>query len=131
MLSFTLPAHLFLLPLICFYMCMIANVEGLCLLGKVPLELLYLSWEKSPNLKLGERAEIMSNLDMHSCFVKVCHLVITHKIGMSSCKSFTYISSLGTLALCKDTLLHNIRRHYILPCLMNETWVIFYIRNLM
>ncbi|KAG5558265.1 hypothetical protein RHGRI_008261 [Rhododendron griersonianum] len=48
-----------------------ANFEGLCLLGKMPMELLYLSWEKSPNLKLGERAEIMSNFDMHSCFVKL------------------------------------------------------------
>ncbi|XP_057475999.1 polycomb group protein EMBRYONIC FLOWER 2-like isoform X4 [Actinidia eriantha] len=48
-----------------------SNVEGLCLLGKVPLELLYLSWEKSPNLKFGEKAELMSSLDMHSCFVKL------------------------------------------------------------
>ncbi|XP_058207506.1 polycomb group protein EMBRYONIC FLOWER 2 isoform X2 [Rhododendron vialii] len=48
-----------------------SNFEGLCLLGKMPMELLYLSWEKSPNLKLGERAEIMSNFDMHSCFVKL------------------------------------------------------------
>ncbi|KAL6980917.1 hypothetical protein U1Q18_022553 [Sarracenia purpurea var. burkii] len=37
----------------------------------MPVELLYLSWEKSPNLKLGERAEIMSNVDLHSCFLKL------------------------------------------------------------
>lgn len=48
-----------------------SNFEGLCLLGNMPMELLYLSWEKSPNLKLGERAEIMTHFDMHSCFVKL------------------------------------------------------------
>lgn len=59
------------------YMCATANFEGLCLLGNMPMELLYLSWEKSPNLKLGERAEIMTHFDMHSCFVKVRHLLTT------------------------------------------------------
>ncbi|THF98865.1 hypothetical protein TEA_009832 [Camellia sinensis var. sinensis] len=48
-----------------------SNVEGYCLLGKIPMELLYLSWEKSPNLSLGERAEMMSTVDMHSCFMKL------------------------------------------------------------
>ncbi|CAL5322903.1 unnamed protein product [Camellia sinensis] len=48
-----------------------SNVEGLCLLGKMPMELLYLSWEKSPNLSLGERAEMMSTVDLHSCFAKL------------------------------------------------------------
>jgi hypothetical protein len=44
---------------------------GYCLLGKVPLELPYLSWEKSPNLNLGEKAEMLSTVDMFSCFVKM------------------------------------------------------------
>ncbi|KAL7253694.1 hypothetical protein ACSBR1_008109 [Camellia fascicularis] len=48
-----------------------SNVEGLCFLGKMPMELLYLSWEKSPNLSLGERAEMMSTVDLHSCFAKL------------------------------------------------------------
>lgn len=48
-----------------------SNVEGYCLWGKIPLELLLLSWEKSPNLSLGERAEMLSTVDMHSCFVKL------------------------------------------------------------
>lgn len=69
--------NLFFRHLIGPYMRAAANFEGSCLLGKMPMELLYLSWEKSPNLKLGERAEIMSNFDMHSCFVKVCPLFKT------------------------------------------------------
>ncbi|XAR66078.1 hypothetical protein NMG60_11012145 [Bertholletia excelsa] len=48
-----------------------SNVEGLCLMGEIPLELLYLSWEKSPNLSLGERAEMMSTINLHSCFLKL------------------------------------------------------------
>ncbi|XP_052174160.1 polycomb group protein EMBRYONIC FLOWER 2-like isoform X2 [Diospyros lotus] len=48
-----------------------SNIEGLCLLGKIPMELLYLSWDKSPNLSLGERAEMMSTVDMHSYLVKL------------------------------------------------------------
>ncbi|CAK9135101.1 unnamed protein product [Ilex paraguariensis] len=47
-----------------------SNVGGHCLLGKIPMELLFLSWERSPNLSLGERAEMLSTVDMHSCFVK-------------------------------------------------------------
>ncbi|GMH19732.1 hypothetical protein Nepgr_021573 [Nepenthes gracilis] len=41
-----------------------------CLLGKIPMETLFLSWEKSPNLSLGERAEMMSTVDMHPCLLK-------------------------------------------------------------
>ncbi|XP_059650980.1 polycomb group protein EMBRYONIC FLOWER 2-like isoform X3 [Cornus florida] len=48
-----------------------SNVGGYCLMGKIPMELLYYSWEKSPNLSLGERAEMMLAIDMHSCFVKI------------------------------------------------------------
>ncbi|KAM7499499.1 hypothetical protein LguiA_023913 [Lonicera macranthoides] len=47
------------------------TLGGYCLLGKIPMELLYLSWEKSPNLSLGERAEMLSTVDMQSCFVKL------------------------------------------------------------
>lgn len=49
----------------------IANVGRHCLLGKIPMELLHLSWEKSPNLSLGERAEMLSTVDMRPCFMKV------------------------------------------------------------
>ncbi|KAF3442303.1 hypothetical protein FNV43_RR16219 [Rhamnella rubrinervis] len=48
-----------------------SNVGGYCLWGKVPLESLYISWENSPNFSLGQRAEMMSTIDMHSCFLKL------------------------------------------------------------
>ncbi|XP_022730755.1 polycomb group protein EMBRYONIC FLOWER 2-like isoform X3 [Durio zibethinus] len=47
-----------------------ANGGGCCLWGRIPLESLYLSWEKSPNLSLGQRAEMILPLDMHSCLLK-------------------------------------------------------------
>lgn len=51
-----------------------SNVGGYCLLGKISMDLLYFSWEKSPNLSLGERAELLSNVSMYSCFVKLSSL---------------------------------------------------------
>ncbi|XWS47714.1 hypothetical protein CRYUN_Cryun13aG0007900 [Craigia yunnanensis] len=48
-----------------------ANGGGCCLWGRIPLESLYLSWEKSPNLSLGQRAETILPLDMHSCLLKL------------------------------------------------------------
>ncbi|XWS60143.1 hypothetical protein CRYUN_Cryun07bG0009300 [Craigia yunnanensis] len=48
-----------------------ANGGGCCLWGRIPLESLYLSWEKSPNLSLGQRAEMILPLDMHSCLLKL------------------------------------------------------------
>ncbi|XP_062163444.1 polycomb group protein EMBRYONIC FLOWER 2 isoform X1 [Alnus glutinosa] len=44
---------------------------GRCLWGKIPLESLYVSWENSPNFSLGQRAEIMSTVSMHSCLLKL------------------------------------------------------------
>ncbi|XP_042988300.1 polycomb group protein EMBRYONIC FLOWER 2-like isoform X2 [Carya illinoinensis] len=44
---------------------------GDCLWGKIPFESLYLSWENSPNFILGQRAEIISTVNMHSCFLKL------------------------------------------------------------
>lgn len=40
-------------------------------MGKIPLEVLQLSWEKSQNMGSGERAEMLSTVDLHSCFLKV------------------------------------------------------------
>ncbi|XWS36991.1 hypothetical protein CRYUN_Cryun19dG0004900 [Craigia yunnanensis] len=48
-----------------------ANAGGCCLWGRIPLESLYLSWEKSPNLSLGQRAEIILPVEMHSCLLKL------------------------------------------------------------
>ncbi|KAG6791498.1 hypothetical protein POTOM_000619 [Populus tomentosa] len=49
------------------------NVGGCCLLGKIPLDSLCNFWEKSPNLGLGQRAEVTSPVDMNACFLKVKH----------------------------------------------------------
>ncbi|XP_057970843.1 polycomb group protein EMBRYONIC FLOWER 2 isoform X1 [Malania oleifera] len=43
---------------------------GYCLWGRLPIESLYLSWESSPSFSLGQRAEMMSTVEMQSCFVK-------------------------------------------------------------
>lgn len=47
------------------------NVGGVCLLGMISMELLYMSLEKSPYLSLGQRAEVMSTVDLQSHFVKL------------------------------------------------------------
>ncbi|CAN1241892.1 Polycomb group protein EMBRYONIC FLOWER 2 [Linum perenne] len=49
----------------------VENVGGCCLLGKIQLESLYASWEKSPNLSWGQRVEVASAVDMYSCFLKL------------------------------------------------------------
>ncbi|KAJ9539782.1 hypothetical protein OSB04_026288, partial [Centaurea solstitialis] len=48
-----------------------SNIGGYCLLGRIPMDFLHLSWEKSPNLSLGERVELMSTVSMQSCFMKL------------------------------------------------------------
>ncbi|KAM1311392.1 hypothetical protein FF1_007882 [Malus domestica] len=48
-----------------------SNAGGYCLWSKIPLELLYISWENSPNFGLGQRAEMISTIDMRSCFLKL------------------------------------------------------------
>ncbi|XP_047323449.1 polycomb group protein EMBRYONIC FLOWER 2-like [Impatiens glandulifera] len=45
-------------------MYMSANIEGCCLFGKIPME-------KSPNLSLGEKAEMTTSIEMHSSFMKL------------------------------------------------------------
>ncbi|GER29569.1 embryonic flower 2 [Striga asiatica] len=59
-----------------------ANVEGPCFLGKIPMELLHLSWDKSLNLSGGQRAEMLSTVDLHSCYLK------TNCFGDDKCFSF-------------------------------------------
>ncbi|KAL3837861.1 hypothetical protein ACJIZ3_022452 [Penstemon smallii] len=46
------------------------NFGGHCFLGKIPLELLHLSWEKSTNLSVGDKAEMLLTVDLHSLFMK-------------------------------------------------------------
>ncbi|KAL3524118.1 hypothetical protein ACH5RR_016952 [Cinchona calisaya] len=69
-----------------------SNVGGHCLLGKIPMELLHLSWEKSPNMSLGERAEMLSTVDMHPCFMK------SSCLEEDNCISFQAVNSSVSLA---------------------------------
>lgn len=48
-----------------------ANVEGVCLFGMISMELLHMAMEKSPNMDFGERAEVMSTVDMRSHMIKL------------------------------------------------------------
>ncbi|KAJ4906133.1 Polycomb group protein EMBRYONIC FLOWER 2 [Raphanus sativus] len=43
---------------------------GLCLWSKIPLESLYLSWQKYPNMDLGEKANSVSLVEMQPCFLQ-------------------------------------------------------------
>lgn len=45
-----------------------SNIGGYCLLGKIPLDFLHLSWEK---LSSGDRVELISTVSMQSCFMKL------------------------------------------------------------
>ncbi|KAJ8752953.1 hypothetical protein K2173_008688 [Erythroxylum novogranatense] len=47
------------------------NAGGSCLLGKIPLESIYTSWEKLPNLILGQRLELILSVDMNACLLKL------------------------------------------------------------
>ncbi|KAL6581369.1 hypothetical protein OROMI_007292 [Orobanche minor] len=72
-----------------------ANVGGHCFLGKIPMELLHLSWEKSLNLSGGDRAEMLSTVDLHSCFLK------TSCFGDDKCFSF-HSPHAGTMAMSQQ-----------------------------
>ncbi|KAK7279086.1 hypothetical protein RJT34_24130 [Clitoria ternatea] len=41
-----------------------------CLCGKVSLESLYMAWDCFPNFRLGQRAEILSTVDLLPCILK-------------------------------------------------------------
>ncbi|KAL4178572.1 hypothetical protein AMTRI_Chr13g115720 [Amborella trichopoda] len=43
---------------------------GHCLWGKLPMDSLSSSWEKSPSLRLGHRSEMQSSIEMHSSFLE-------------------------------------------------------------
>ncbi|KAD7480351.1 hypothetical protein E3N88_03487 [Mikania micrantha] len=57
-----------LLSILC--SCLAAN-EGYCLMGKIPIDFLHFSREKSPNISLGERAQFMSTVSLKSCYMKL------------------------------------------------------------
>ncbi|KAF7149084.1 hypothetical protein RHSIM_Rhsim03G0160600 [Rhododendron simsii] len=102
-----------------------ANFEGLCLLGKMPMELLYLSWEKSPNLKLGERAEIMSNFDMHSCFVKLAMVGPVLSCAKKEIFEFLLVRRSSCLGIVRLILLPQLSKNTLLSCTDEEKYIAF------
>ncbi|XP_041994394.1 polycomb group protein EMBRYONIC FLOWER 2-like isoform X2 [Salvia splendens] len=72
-----------------------ANVGGHCFMGKIPMDLLQLSWEKSMNLSSGERAEMLLTVDLHSCVLK------TGCFGEDKCFSF-HSTHAGAMALSQQ-----------------------------
>nr|GMC53576.1 polycomb group protein EMBRYONIC FLOWER 2-like isoform X2 [Ipomoea batatas] len=49
---------------------MIANVEGKCLVGKVPFELVFNSWMNTPNFASGESADLHKSITLYSYFIQ-------------------------------------------------------------
>ncbi|KAL1197306.1 Polycomb group protein EMBRYONIC FLOWER 2 [Cardamine amara subsp. amara] len=47
------------------------NIGGHCLWSKIPLQSLYASWQKSPNMDLGQRVDSVSLVEMQPCFIKL------------------------------------------------------------
>ncbi|XP_033142204.1 polycomb group protein EMBRYONIC FLOWER 2-like [Brassica rapa] len=47
------------------------NIGGHCFLSKIPLETLYSSWKKYPNMGLGERATSVSLVEMQPYFLQL------------------------------------------------------------
>ncbi|KAG9452165.1 hypothetical protein H6P81_005069 [Aristolochia fimbriata] len=47
-----------------------SKLEGSCLWGRLQMELLYSSWVNSASFSLGNRAETLLNVDMHTSFLK-------------------------------------------------------------
>ncbi|KAL0843981.1 hypothetical protein Bca101_017227 [Brassica carinata] len=47
-----------------------SQLGGLCLWSKIPLESLYSSWQKYPNMDLGEKATSVSLVEMQPCSVQ-------------------------------------------------------------
>ncbi|XP_009605037.1 polycomb group protein EMBRYONIC FLOWER 2 isoform X3 [Nicotiana tomentosiformis] len=73
------------------------NLEGHCLLGRMPMELLHLLWEKSPNLSLGERAEMLSTVDLSPCFMKTSCLDKDRHISLQYPRSSVALATIQQL----------------------------------
>lgn len=52
-------------------LCHTVYAGGSGLAGTILLDMIHMSWENSPNLVLGERADYLTTVDMKSCIVKV------------------------------------------------------------
>ncbi|GKA09474.1 hypothetical protein Tco_0688805 [Tanacetum coccineum] len=68
------------------------NPVGYCLFGKIPMDIFHSSWEKSPTLSLGGRAEMTSPVIMQSCYMKVVFLrsAILRRLDGGKCVSFHF-----------------------------------------
>ncbi|WZY81481.1 hypothetical protein YC2023_027865 [Brassica napus] len=53
------------------YSVLAGNIGGHCFLSKIPLETLYSSWKKYPNMGLGERATSVSLVEMQPYFLQL------------------------------------------------------------
>ncbi|KAK4734274.1 hypothetical protein R3W88_008535 [Solanum pinnatisectum] len=73
------------------------NLEGHCLLGRMPMELLHLLWDKSPNLSLGERAEMLSTVDLNPCFMKTSSLDKDRRISFQYPRSSVALATIQQL----------------------------------
>ncbi|KAG9145862.1 hypothetical protein Leryth_020198 [Lithospermum erythrorhizon] len=65
------------------------DVGGQCFLGRIPMELLHLSWENSSTFSMGERTEFVSMVDMHSC------LLLPRHSDEDKCVSFRFPNIAG------------------------------------
>ncbi|XP_076895406.1 polycomb group protein EMBRYONIC FLOWER 2-like [Bidens hawaiensis] len=45
--------------------------EGYCLMGKSPVDFVHFSKENSPDISVGEKAQLMSTVSLRSCYIKV------------------------------------------------------------
>ncbi|KAL2600154.1 hypothetical protein AAZV13_10G095100 [Glycine max] len=64
-----------------------------CLCGKVSLESLYMAWDCFPNFRLGQRAEIMSTVDLLPCILKSDFLNEDTRISIQVPSNFENMST--------------------------------------
>ncbi|KAI4383040.1 hypothetical protein MLD38_008921 [Melastoma candidum] len=60
------------------------NAPRYCLMGRIPMESFYVSLSKSPNLRLGQRAEVSFSVDMYPCLVKLSKLREDRRISVQN-----------------------------------------------
>uniref|UniRef100_A0A0R0HS44 Uncharacterized protein n=1 Tax=Glycine max TaxID=3847 RepID=A0A0R0HS44_SOYBN len=70
-----------------------ATAGEYCLCGKVSLESLYMAWDCFPNFRLGQRAEIMSTVDLLPCILKSDFLNEDTRISIQVPSNFENMST--------------------------------------
>ncbi|KAG2296892.1 hypothetical protein Bca52824_043561 [Brassica carinata] len=61
----------FVIMRVSIYSVLAGNIGGHCFLNKIPLETLYSSWQKYPNMDLGEKAISVSLVEMEPYFLQL------------------------------------------------------------